>query len=677
METILQRNRDIDGVIAGNDTMALGAVAALKAAGLPARSWSSASTAARTRSRDQEGQMHATVLQPAAQIARDGRRAGPRAIKTGKTGQPEKQSIDCELVNKDNADTYTLFALQCAAGRTPRRPAPLLARPGICRGAPRERHRSSCYRHLRPAHVRRRHLALRHLCRPLRHRRLWRAAHHPRRHRPRRPGPRPVRRRPQLARSSAATSPTTRSRRRWTQQASRSSASPRRSTRGCSPRAPSPTPTPACASCAHDLITEAADVVRYFGADYVKLWPGQDGWDYPFQVDYGDAVEELAWTASAELAAENPDLKFVIEYKPREPRVHMSYRSVARTLLGIEKIGLPNVGILLDFGHALFGGSRRPTRRNSPSTTAGCSAWTSTTTCAAGTTTWSPAPCTRSSCSSSSTPWRRTTGRASGSSTSSRSARTAWPRRTRHRLPQGGAARAGQARHRGAAGGAGAPGRDGRPAPGPGRPAQLHGHPMTVENTVGDTVEEDLVPEVHPDELPGPELPVLGRIGAEAGPEAVAAHLREAGRVVRRRDIQMVRAAGLGHIGGEFSVIDILVTLYLHSMNIEPGDGGRPRARPAGAVQRPRRGGALHDARRRRVPAAGGAVDLHAAAVDAERPPRPHQDRRRWRPAPARSATDCRSPSAWRWRPSWTARRATFVVIGDGEMQEGSNWEAP
>ncbi len=58
----------------------------------------------------------------------------------------------------------------------------------------------------------------------------------------------------------------------------------------------------------------------------------------------------------ARLASENPDLKFVIEYKPREPRVHMSYSSVARTLIGIEQIGLPNVGILLDFGHALFGG---------------------------------------------------------------------------------------------------------------------------------------------------------------------------------------------------------------------------------------------------------------------------------------------------------------------------------
>jgi xylose isomerase len=105
----------------------------------------------------------------------------------------------------------------------------------------------------------------------------------------------------------------------------------------------------------HRLVTAAAEVVRYFGADYVKLWPGQDGWDYPFQVDHG-ALWKASLDGVGHLASENPDLRFVIEYKPREPRVHMSFDSVARTLLGIEKIGLPNVGILLDFGHALFGG---------------------------------------------------------------------------------------------------------------------------------------------------------------------------------------------------------------------------------------------------------------------------------------------------------------------------------
>lgn len=114
-------------------------------------------------------------------------------------------------------------------------------------------------------------------------------------------------------------------------------------------------PDPGIRRAAHELITEACDVVRYFKADYVKVWPGQDGWDYPFQVDH-----RTLWHHSldgiGQLASENPDLKFVIEYKPREPRVYMSFGSVARTLLGIEKIGLPNIGILLDFGHAIFGG---------------------------------------------------------------------------------------------------------------------------------------------------------------------------------------------------------------------------------------------------------------------------------------------------------------------------------
>ncbi|KKB07070.1 xylose isomerase [Devosia geojensis] len=114
-------------------------------------------------------------------------------------------------------------------------------------------------------------------------------------------------------------------------------------------------PDPGIRRRAHKLISEACDVVRFFKADYVKLWPGQDGWDYPFQVDHG-ALWKHSLDGVGQLASENPDLKFVIEYKPREPRVHMSFDSLSRTLLGIEKIGLPNVGILLDFGHALFGG---------------------------------------------------------------------------------------------------------------------------------------------------------------------------------------------------------------------------------------------------------------------------------------------------------------------------------
>ncbi|GAA0974691.1 TIM barrel protein [Acrocarpospora macrocephala] len=104
-----------------------------------------------------------------------------------------------------------------------------------------------------------------------------------------------------------------------------------------------------------ELVSQGAEVARQLGCDYVKLWPGQDGWDYPFQADHSQ-LWRFSLDAVGELAAAFPDLRFAIEYKPREPRNSMVFSSVSKTLLGIEEIGLPNVGILLDFGHSLYGG---------------------------------------------------------------------------------------------------------------------------------------------------------------------------------------------------------------------------------------------------------------------------------------------------------------------------------
>ena len=111
METIIQRNRDIDGVIAGNDTMALGAVAALKSAGLIDKvkvvGFDGSPDAVSAVKKDE---MVATVLQPAAQIAEMAVEQADQTIKDGKASEPEKQSIDCELVNKDNAAEFGVFA---------------------------------------------------------------------------------------------------------------------------------------------------------------------------------------------------------------------------------------------------------------------------------------------------------------------------------------------------------------------------------------------------------------------------------------------------------------------------------------------------------------------------------------------------------------------------------------
>ena len=110
METILQRNKDIDGVIAGNDTMALGAVAALKGAGLGDK----VTVVGFDGSPDvidqiKKGTVHATVLQPAALIAEMAVDQADEVIKTGKASKPEKQAIDCELVTKENAEEFGVF----------------------------------------------------------------------------------------------------------------------------------------------------------------------------------------------------------------------------------------------------------------------------------------------------------------------------------------------------------------------------------------------------------------------------------------------------------------------------------------------------------------------------------------------------------------------------------------
>ena len=114
-------------------------------------------------------------------------------------------------------------------------------------------------------------------------------------------------------------------------------------------------PDPAKRESARAIMQGAADAVRELVARYVKIWPGQDGFDYPFQVDYKE-LSRLAVEGMRDLARANPDLKFVIEYKPREPRTHMFWSSAAKTVLGIQAMGVDNVGVLLDFGHALFGG---------------------------------------------------------------------------------------------------------------------------------------------------------------------------------------------------------------------------------------------------------------------------------------------------------------------------------
>ena len=189
-------------------------------------------------------------------------------------------------------------------------------------------------------------------------------------------------------------------------------------------------------------------------------------------------------------------------------------------------------------------------------------------------------------------------------------------------------------------------------------------------------VEGDLVPALDPTGVPADGLPVMGRIDASAGRDAVVAHLAEAARQVRRRDIQMIRAAGLGHIGGEFSVIDVLVTLYLHALNVSPATLTDPE-RDRFILSKGHAAAALYTTlsiagfippeqlstfMQPLAQLNGHPARTKIAAVEASTGPLGHG-------LPIAVGT------AFAGALDGSPRR-TFVVVGDGELQEGSNWEA-
>lgn len=109
MQSMLQANPDIIGVISGNDEMALGAIAALKEAGklagIKVGGFDGSPDAVEAI---KAGEMQYTVLQPVAVFSAEAVRQADNFIKNGKTGaDSEKQLFDCLLITKDNIDKYT------------------------------------------------------------------------------------------------------------------------------------------------------------------------------------------------------------------------------------------------------------------------------------------------------------------------------------------------------------------------------------------------------------------------------------------------------------------------------------------------------------------------------------------------------------------------------------------
>jgi len=111
MESILQANPDIKGVISGNDTMAMGAWAALAAAKRTDVIVVGFDGSNDVRDSIRKGGIKATVLQPAFRQAEVAVEQADKFLKTGATGQQEKQLMDCVLISAKNAGKLETFSL--------------------------------------------------------------------------------------------------------------------------------------------------------------------------------------------------------------------------------------------------------------------------------------------------------------------------------------------------------------------------------------------------------------------------------------------------------------------------------------------------------------------------------------------------------------------------------------
>lgn len=170
--------------------------------------------------------------------------------------------------------------------------------------------------------------------------------------------------------------------------------------------------------------------------------------------------------------------------------------------------------------------------------------------------------------------------------------------------------------------------------------------------------------------------PLPSRLDRSLPRAELVARLEQAAAALRRRDLELVHRAGLGHVGGDLSAMDIVATLYLAVLNIDP-------ANPAAAdrdrfvMSKGHSTGSLYLAL-----ASAGFFD--PALLDTYMEPlsrlNGHPDRKSLpgveaNTGPLGHGLPIAVGMAIAGALDRSARRV-FCLTGDGELQEGSNWEA-
>jgi xylose isomerase len=110
-------------------------------------------------------------------------------------------------------------------------------------------------------------------------------------------------------------------------------------------------------------VCEAAEFAGSLGAHLI-IWPGGEGYNYPFQTPYVDSwrwlIEGMGEAAS--ICAQH-GVKLFLEHKNSEPAMKILMRNIGMCLFVVNKLrgqGLDNVQVNMDWQHLIMNGEHLP-----------------------------------------------------------------------------------------------------------------------------------------------------------------------------------------------------------------------------------------------------------------------------------------------------------------------------
>ena len=163
---------------------------------------------------------------------------------------------------------------------------------------------------------------------------------------------------------------------------------------------------------------------------------------------------------------------------------------------------------------------------------------------------------------------------------------------------------------------------------------------------------------------------------ADAGDDRRVELLSGLARAIRLADLEMISRAKLGHIGGDYSVADILATLYGAVLSVDP-ENPRDPERDRFVLSKGHCAGALYSTLAHCGFFAESELETFAKPLSAlnGHPNRTKVPGVETNTGPLGHGFPVAVGHALAAKLQGSTRR-TFVVMGDGELQEGSNWEA-